>query len=237
MIQLGGRTFELAYENKNGWNFEAFRDRYSDVLDRYDYIVGDWGYNQLRLKGFFRDGNPKSSKESSIKTLQEYIQEYCNFGCAYFVLERIQGKKKTSDLHVGDPEYPKEELPKRHQQPHPDHADQDGATGQGSKRSNEQREAKESKERDEKKLRERESKENRAAREQTGAREPRQPRGSQSSRDHKSKEPREGKESPETNKEQTERRRHHHRADHNRKDRNKGNRNNENRDNSHTRNA
>lgn len=97
MIQLGGKVFELAYENKNGWNFEAFRERYSDVLDRYDYIVGDWGYNQLRLKGFFREGNPKASKETCISTLQEYIQEYCNFGCAYFVLERIHGKKKLFD--------------------------------------------------------------------------------------------------------------------------------------------
>lgn len=97
MIQLGGRTFELKYEIKNGWNFEAFRDRYSDVLDRYDYIVGDWGYNQLRLKGFFREGNPKGSKESSITSLQDYIQEYCNFGCAYFVLERIPNKKKADD--------------------------------------------------------------------------------------------------------------------------------------------
>ena len=90
-----GKNIRIKYDNKNGWNYEAFRDRYSDVLDRYDYIVGDWGYNQLRLKGFFREGNPKGSKESSIASLQEYIQEYCNFGCAYFVLERIPNKKRT----------------------------------------------------------------------------------------------------------------------------------------------
>lgn len=104
VIQLGGKTFELKYDNKNGWNFEAFRDRYSDVLDRYDYIVGDWGYNQLRLKGFFREGNPKGSKESSIASLQEYIQEYCNFGCAYFVLERIPNKKRTDHPFGGQDE-------------------------------------------------------------------------------------------------------------------------------------
>ncbi|GFR39329.1 hypothetical protein PRECH8_26250 [Insulibacter thermoxylanivorax] len=97
MIQLGGRTFQLAYENKNGWNYEAFRERYSDILDRYDYIVGDWGYNQLRLKGFYREGNPKGTKDTCITSLQEYIQEYCNFGCAYFVLERIPNKSKSID--------------------------------------------------------------------------------------------------------------------------------------------
>lgn len=114
VIQLGSRTFELAYENKNGWNFEAFRDRYSDVLDRYDYIVGDWGYNQLRLKGFFRDGNPKGSKESSISSLQEYIQEYCNFGCAYFVLERVPAKKKAGEQTPSVQEEPKSPSHRQH---------------------------------------------------------------------------------------------------------------------------
>ena len=27
-------------------------ERFSEVLARYDYIVGDWGYEQLRLRGF-----------------------------------------------------------------------------------------------------------------------------------------------------------------------------------------
>jgi uncharacterized protein YutD len=92
VILVGGRTFELIYEHKNGWNADAFKERYSEVLDRYDYIVGDWGYNQLRLKGFFREGNPKATKDTSIAGLQDYLQEYCNFGCAYFVLERKAGK-------------------------------------------------------------------------------------------------------------------------------------------------
>lgn len=92
MILVGGKTYELVKEHKNAWNADAFKERYSEVLDRYDYIVGDWGYNQLRLKGFFREGNPKGNKESSIAGLQDYLQEYCNFGCAYFVLERAAGK-------------------------------------------------------------------------------------------------------------------------------------------------
>ncbi|MEB3100347.1 YutD family protein [Ferviditalea candida] len=88
MIHIMDKTFELVQEHKNGWNPEAFRERYSEILDRYDYIVGDWGYNQLRLKGFFKETNPKANKETSIAGLQDYLNEYCNFGCAYFVLEK-----------------------------------------------------------------------------------------------------------------------------------------------------
>ncbi|WP_274363922.1 YutD-like domain-containing protein [Paenibacillus thermotolerans] len=92
MIFVGGKTYELIKEHKNAWNPDAFKERYSEVLDRYDYIVGDWGYNQLRLKGFFREGSPKANKETSVSGLQDYLQEYCNFGCAYFVLERVNAK-------------------------------------------------------------------------------------------------------------------------------------------------
>lgn len=95
MIYLGGRTFELIIDHKNGYNFEAFRERYSDVLDRYDYIVGDWGYNQLRLKGFFKESNQKATKETSAAAIQDYLNEYCNFGCAYFILEKVNQKKNV----------------------------------------------------------------------------------------------------------------------------------------------
>ncbi|WP_226001710.1 YutD family protein [Paenibacillus sp. BJ-4] len=88
MFQIGGKSYEVLQDHKNGWNPEAFRDRYSEVLDRYDYIIGDWGYNQLRLKGFYRDGHPKANKDTSIVVLDDYINEYCNFGCAYFVLQK-----------------------------------------------------------------------------------------------------------------------------------------------------
>jgi len=89
-IQIGKKVYELVYENRNGWNMEAFRNRYSEVLERYDFIVGDWGYNQLRLKGFFRDQHQKATKDSSFSYATDYINEYCNFGCAYFILEKKQ---------------------------------------------------------------------------------------------------------------------------------------------------
>ncbi|MFD2328384.1 YutD-like domain-containing protein [Cohnella sp. GCM10020058] len=90
MIYLtGNNAYSVVHDHKNGWNPEAFRERFSEVLERYDYIVGDWGYSQLRLRGFFRDPQPKAPKESVISHLYEYIHEYCNFGCAYFVIEKL----------------------------------------------------------------------------------------------------------------------------------------------------
>ncbi|WP_061570593.1 YutD family protein [Bacillus atrophaeus] len=90
MILIQNAEFELVRNFKEGFNEEVFKARYSDILNKYDYIVGDWGYSQLRLKGFFDDQNQKATFETKISTLDEYIYEYCNFGCAYFVLKRLR---------------------------------------------------------------------------------------------------------------------------------------------------
>lgn len=111
VIHVGGNTYQLIKENKNGWNPEMFRERYSDVLDRYDYIVGDWGYNQLRLKGFFKDHNAKGNKDASISNLQDYLNEYCNFGCAYFVVERQNAKNQRHPDKGGPAFGDSDELP------------------------------------------------------------------------------------------------------------------------------
>lgn len=101
LIHIAGKSYEILHENRNGWNAEAFRDRYSEVLERYDYIVGDWGYNQLRLKGFFRDNHQKATKDSNFSGMPDYINEYCNFGCAYFILEKtVSARKEPEDYDL-----------------------------------------------------------------------------------------------------------------------------------------
>lgn len=89
MIIVDGIEYELIEEYRDAFQAEAFQERYSDILAKYDYIVGDWGYSQLRLKGFFDDKNQKSTFDTKISTLQDYLYEYCNFGCAYFVLRKV----------------------------------------------------------------------------------------------------------------------------------------------------
>ncbi len=89
MIELNGKKYELITNIKDGFQEEAVNERYADILKKYDFIVGDWGYNQLRLKGFYREDHAKASFDTKINTLEDYIYEYCNFGCAYFVLQKV----------------------------------------------------------------------------------------------------------------------------------------------------
>ncbi|MFD1393191.1 YutD family protein [Lacticaseibacillus jixianensis] len=89
MITVGGRRYQLVLDHKHGFARDKFAERYMDILEKYDYIVGDWGYEQLRLRGFYRNDDRRANKDQQISTLQDYLYEYCNFGCAYFVLERL----------------------------------------------------------------------------------------------------------------------------------------------------
>jgi uncharacterized protein YutD len=90
MININNMTYEIIEDEREGYNEEAFKARYSEILTKYDYIVGDWGYGQLRLRGFFDDSNQKATFDTKISTLTEYLYEYCNFGCPYFVMKKIK---------------------------------------------------------------------------------------------------------------------------------------------------
>ena len=92
MVTSNNFQYEWVEDHRNGYNEDAFKARYSEILNKYDYIVGDWGYGQLRLRGFFDDQNQKASFDTKISTLSEYLYEFCNFGCAYFVVKKVKNK-------------------------------------------------------------------------------------------------------------------------------------------------
>jgi uncharacterized protein YutD len=99
-VTVNQLTYELIAEHREAWNEEAFIKRYSDILTKYDFIVGDWGYEQLRLRGFYEDNNRKAPFDSRIETLPEYILEYCNFGCAYFVVKKVKANATPIDKYT-----------------------------------------------------------------------------------------------------------------------------------------
>lgn len=102
-VTIGERQYLLVKNHRDAFDGERLGERFSDVLSKYDYIVGDWGYDQLRLKGFFNESNRKATPEQRIDTLEDYLYEYCNFGCAYFVIERVGGKREKQQTRRKKP--------------------------------------------------------------------------------------------------------------------------------------
>lgn len=68
-------------------DLSALAERYMPLFDIYDYVVGDWSYGQLRLKGFYADDTPNVPLDKTVTHLPDYLLEFCSFGCEYFVLE------------------------------------------------------------------------------------------------------------------------------------------------------
>lgn len=95
-IQIENQSYVIAVNYRDAVNEEAIAKRYNTIFSKYDYIVGDWGYDQLRLKGFFNDKNTRAPQDKKISFLEDYLYEYCNFGCAYFVLEKEVSETKKA---------------------------------------------------------------------------------------------------------------------------------------------
>ena len=89
MITVDHMHFEIIENYRDAFDEEQFQEKYSEVLNKYDYIVGDIGYEKLRLAGFFRDNKAKVDRDKKFSAMQDYLYEYCNFGCAYFILRKV----------------------------------------------------------------------------------------------------------------------------------------------------
>lgn len=95
---LNGHQYKVLVNYRDGFDGEELAKRFSGILNKYDYIVGDWGYGQLRLKGFYSPDNPSYTPSAAFNTIEDYLYEDCNFGCAYFVVQNyeVQVPKKHS---------------------------------------------------------------------------------------------------------------------------------------------
>ena len=86
-------NFKLIKNYKEGFDKEEIENKMTDYFDDYDYIVGDWAYGKLRLKGFCKKENKKINKINDYENLENYIKKECAYDCRYFVLERIYEDK------------------------------------------------------------------------------------------------------------------------------------------------
>ena len=96
IIETEFGTFELIKNYREAFDLEMFIERYVPVaFHKYTYIVGDLSSEKLRLRGFNKD--PKSL--NGFTRIPDYLNESCNFNCAYFILKRKEDQKKNKKHH------------------------------------------------------------------------------------------------------------------------------------------
>ena len=62
--------YELIENYKDGFNKEETELKFTDYFDTYDYVVGDWAYGKLRLKGFYEKTNKNCKDINNIDILK-----------------------------------------------------------------------------------------------------------------------------------------------------------------------
>ncbi len=74
-------------------DIEYLKEKITDYFYDYDYIVGDWAYGKLRLKGFNKKNNKNYKEINDFSLVETYIKDYCAYGCKYFILEKNEVEK------------------------------------------------------------------------------------------------------------------------------------------------
>ncbi len=88
IIEINSQKYKLIKEYKNGFDQELLLAKWTDYFDDYDYILGDFAYDKLRLKGFCNKENSKFNNINDKDKIDEYIKENCAYECRYFILEK-----------------------------------------------------------------------------------------------------------------------------------------------------
>lgn len=89
VYEINEFSYELIKNYKDGFELEVVQAYYTDYFENFDYLVGDWSYGKLRLKGFCSKTNPNYRSLNDINFVEKYIKELCSYDCRYFILKKV----------------------------------------------------------------------------------------------------------------------------------------------------
>ena len=88
-IIMNNQKYELIENYKDGYDQQELENKLTDYFENYDYIIGDWSYGKLRLKGFCKKENPIFKTINDYSKKEDYIKNDCAYDCKYFIIEKI----------------------------------------------------------------------------------------------------------------------------------------------------
>ena len=88
-IVIHNVTYKVIRDVKDAIQVEDIEKALTDYFDSFDYILGDYAYGKLRLKGFNEKTNKNFKPYNDYKNIEEYILKNCAYGCRYFIISRV----------------------------------------------------------------------------------------------------------------------------------------------------
>ena len=87
-INLLDNEYEIIKDDNQVFDYEETKSLMTDYFADYDYVLGDYAYGKLRLKGFYKDNNKKANNINKYSYMDKYIKDYCAYMCKYFIIEK-----------------------------------------------------------------------------------------------------------------------------------------------------
>ena len=88
-VLINNKEYEVVENYKEALSSDLNLDEIvTDYYDNFDYIVGDFAYWKVRLKGFYEENNKLVKSYNNIKDVKDYINNNCAYGCKYFILKK-----------------------------------------------------------------------------------------------------------------------------------------------------
>ena len=88
LVIINDIKYKLIVNYKDGFDKEEVISKLTDYFYDYDYIIGDWAYSKLRLKGFCKKENKLFKDLNDFSKKDEYLKNNCAYNCRYFILEK-----------------------------------------------------------------------------------------------------------------------------------------------------
>lgn len=89
-ITINGVDYEVVRNDGDCLDIGVVEEKITDYFDPYDYILGDYAYEKVRLKGFYESNNKNVNKINDIKYMEDYIKNYCSYGSKVFLLKKVR---------------------------------------------------------------------------------------------------------------------------------------------------
>lgn len=87
-IVLNEINYKVIKDYRDAFDKEIVTEKVTDYFNDFDYILGDWAYGKLRLKGFYKKDNKNVKEINDYERVNEYIKNNCAYDCRYFILEK-----------------------------------------------------------------------------------------------------------------------------------------------------
>ena len=91
-VNIDGKEYEVIKNYRDALNISDLEGIITDYFDSFDYILGDYAYGKVRLKGFNSKENKNYKEINAYDKIDDYIKNNCAYDCRYFILKGVEKK-------------------------------------------------------------------------------------------------------------------------------------------------